>query len=417
MRDLLVLFITGGSVYYGFRRPWIGVLCLALFSYLNPHRFAWGFSRSIPVYLIIFLAVAAGMIFNGRDRQQFPWTRETLLIFILFLWFVLTTSLSPDIPYAAQDQLTKLFKIYLGILPTFWMINNKYKLKWLVVTIAFSFGFVGFKGGIWALGTGFSNRVYGPDNTFYGGNNEIGLALNMMLPLLLLCASEFKNKIIKNFFYAVFFFSICSIISTWSRGALLTLIAVLGAMFLSSKKKMWIVPVMLIGALMLAAVPSETKMSFLPAEWFTRMDTIQDYKEDASAMGRIDAWNYAISRAQKNPFTGGGFETFKLHGRDVHSAYFEILGEHGYIALIFWLSLLFGTMFALERLRSLATRVQGFLWIQKYARAVQISLLGYAVGGAFLGVAYWDIFYHLIALCVLMKVFLYRGIAEQQRTA
>lgn len=192
-----------------------------------------------------------------------------------------------------------------------------------------------------------------------------------------------------------YFFSICAIISTWSRGALLALFVVLVAIILSSKKKFRIVLLFLAALAVISVLPPEKLKSFLPAKWFDRMETIQTYEEDESAMGRIYAWKYAIRRANESPLTGGGFETFQIHGRDVHSAYFEILGEHGYIAFTLWCSLLFGTMFALERLRFRARYVRDYLWIRDYARAIQISLLGYAVGGAFFGAAYWDYFYHL----------------------
>lgn len=415
MRDLLVLVMSSGSIYLGLFRPWIGVLALALFTFGNPHRYAWGFSRAMPLYFMIFISVIAGMIFNGKDRQPFPWTRETLLFVMLLFYFTLTTYLSPDVPDVAKHNWIKVMKIYISIFPTFWMINTKEKLMWLIIIISVSFGFVGFKGGLFALAHGFSYRVQGPGGTFYGGNNEIGLALNMTLPLMLLGASQFENKFVKRSFYAVFFLSICAIISTWSRGALLTLFAVLAAIILSSKKKFRIVFMFLAALAVISVLPPEKLKSFLPAEWYDRMETIQTYEQDASAMGRIDAWKYAIRRANQSPLTGGGFETFRLHGRDVHSAYFEILGEHGYIAFILWSSLLFGTMFALERLRSHSRYVRDCLWIRDYARAVQISLLGYAVGGAFLGVAYWDYFYHLVSLCVLMKIFLYREIAKMRR--
>lgn len=415
MRDIIVLAIALVSIYLGIFRPWMGVLALALFSLGNPHRYAWGFSTSMPSYLMIFISVIVGMLFNGKDKQPFPWTRETYLFIMLLFYFTFTTYFSPDIPDAAQEQWIKVMKIYVSIFPTFWLINTREKMKWLIIIIAVSFGFVGFKGGAFALAHGFSYRVMGPGGTFYGGNNEIGLALNMTLPLILLGGNQFKNKLIKNFFYMVFFFSICAIISTWSRGALLTLFSVLTAIILSSKKKIRIVLLFLAALAVIAVLPPEKVKSFLPKEWFDRMETIQTYEEDASAMGRIDAWRYGLKRANESPLTAGGFETYRIHGTDAHSAYFEILGEHGYIALILWLSLLFGSMLALEKLRSQAKFAQTSLWILDYARAVQISLLGYAVGGAFLGAAYWDYFYQLVSLCVLMKVFLYREFVRLRR--
>jgi len=409
MRDLIVMAFTFGSALLGLTRPWMGVLALAILAYLNPHRYAWGFSRSFPVYYIVFIATAAGIFLNSRDRQPFPWTRETGLFLLLLAWFTLTTLLFPDVPSAAKDQWIKVMKIYIGIFPTFWLINSKERLRWLVITIALSFGLVGLKGGVFALGTGFNYRVWGPDNTFYGGNNEIALALNMMLPLFLLCAKEAKRMPIKYFFYAVFFFSVCSILSSWSRGALITLCAVLGSIVLTTKRKYLAIPILIVGVFFF--------LPKLPDEWFTRMDTIQIYEEDASIQGRFRAWDYAIHRASESPLTGGGFETFIVGwGPDAHSAYFEILGEHGFVALGLWLSLLFGTMVALQRLRKHALQVECFSWVRDYARAIQIALLGYAVGGAFLGVAYWDIFYHMVALCVVMKVLLRKSMQEAQQT-
>lgn len=401
MRDLLVLLFTFGSAFSALTRPWIGVLALAIFAYLNPHRYAWGFSREFPVYYIVFTCTVFG-IFNKRDDcQPFPWTRETFLFIVLLLWFTLTTFISPDAPFAAREQWIKVMKIYIGIFPTFWAINSEKKFRWLVIVIALSFGLIGIKGGIFALGTGFSYRVWGPDNTFYGGNNEIALALNMVLPFFLLLAREAKNKKLKIMYYGIFFLNICSIIGSRSRGAFLTLGAVLLVIVLSSKRKVLAVPILLIGLYFF--------LPRLPAVWTERMETITNYEEDASAMGRIGAWKYAIARAVESPLLGGGFETFRLYVRDVHSAYFEILGEHGFIALFLWVLLLFGSIASLQRLRKRAMNIDGLAWIPDYARATQIAIFAYAVGGAFLGAAYWDIFYHLVALCVLMKVFVRRS--------
>ena len=65
--------------------------------------------------------------------------------------------------------------------------------------------------------------------------------------------------------------------------------------------------------------------------WFERMSTIETYRQDTSAMGRIDSWNYAIDLANRRPIVGGGFSAFTLNyvsnsagWRDSHSIYFEV---------------------------------------------------------------------------------------------
>lgn len=411
VRDLAVLVFTLGSAWVGFFRPWLGVLALAVLAYMNPHRYAWGFMRDFPVYFVVFMATAAGIFLNGRDRQPFPWTRETKLFMALLAWFSLTTFWDPDIPDAAYMQWVKVMKIYLGIFPTLWMITTRERLRWLLLTIALSFGLIGFKGGLFAIRTAFHYRVWGPDNTFYGGNNEIAAALNMTLPLLWYLAGEVRSKWAKVGLYSTFVLSIFSVISSWSRGGLLGLLAVLGALVLSGKRKWLVVPLVLVTGVVI--VPR------LPEGWFSRMETIKTYDQDESVQGRFVAWRYAWEKALENPLTGGGFETFRgdrlAPGRgwvDVHSAYFEILGEHGFVALALWLSLLFGTMVALQRIRRWARTTGRELWMADYARAIQISLLGYAVGGLSLGIAYWDYFYHLVAITVILKILFARAFEE-----
>lgn len=406
MRDLLVLFFTIGSSYFGVFRPWIGVLALAVLGYMNPHRYAWGFTKDMPIYFIVFMATAFGMI-TTRDKQAFPLTRETFLFIVLLTWFTLTTYLMPDFPEPAKTQWIKVMKIYIGIFPAFLLINTPYKLKMLVLTIALSFGLIGLKGGIFAFGSGFSQRVYGPSNTFYYDNNHIALALNMTLPLLFLIAQQAEKKHLKWLFYAIFFFSICSVVSSWSRGGFLTLIAVTIGLLYRSRKKWLIVPLVAIGVAV--AIPN------LPEGWLDRMGSIQSYEEDGSAMGRFEAWDYGWHRALQAPLTGGGFETFQGHIRAVHSAYFGILGEHGFIALGLWMFLLFGTMLMLSGLRKQALMVPGMEWVKPYAEAIQISLGAYAVGGAFLTAQYWDFFYQLVAICALMKLFLFREMFNQRK--
>jgi probable O-glycosylation ligase (exosortase A-associated) len=295
-------------------------------------------------------------------------------------------------------------KVYIGIFPTFWLITTRERLRWLILVIAVSFGVIGFKGGIFAISTGFHYRVWGPDNSFYGDNNSIAIALSIALPLIMLSAKEIQNKSLKLLFYCMFGLSACSVISSWSRGGLLSLCAVLTIMVLTGRRKWLSVPIVALGIMML--IPN------LPEEWFARMDTIKTYEEDASAQNRMEAWRFAYERALRDPLTGGGFKTFQVAITGPHSGYFGILGEHGFVGLGLWLSLLLGTLIALERLRSRALARDDTMWIRDYARAIQLSLVGYAVGAAFLEVTYWDIFYHLAGMCAVLKMILKNNLAE-----
>jgi hypothetical protein len=43
-------------------------------------------------------------------------------------------------------------------------------------------------------------------------------------------------------------------------------------------------------------------------------------------------------------------------------------------------------------------------WAHDLGSMIQVSFAGFAVGGSFLGLAYWDLPYHLMAIAVLTKV-------------
>jgi hypothetical protein len=48
---------------------------------------------------------------------------------------------------------------------------------------------------------------------------------------------------------------------------------------------------------------------------------------------------------------------------------------------------------------------------------LQVSLIGYAVGGAFLNLAFFDLFYHLVALLILAQAQVRNTLREARRAA
>jgi len=155
--------------------------------------------------------------------------------------------------------------------------------------------------------------------------------------------------------------------------------------------------------------------SVMPQQWYDRMNTIETYQTDDSALGRINAWHVAFNVA-KARITGGGFETFQpptfrqyapdpWNVHDVHSIYFEQIGEQGFIGFGLFMLLWF---FTWRRARQIIHRCKNDpknKWASDLAAMIQVSLIGYASGGAFLGLSYWDLPYHLMATVLLTAKF------------
>jgi probable O-glycosylation ligase (exosortase A-associated) len=202
-----------------------------------------------------------------------------------------------------------------------------------------------------------------------------------------------------------------SILGSYSRGAFLGLAAVSIYLVYKSRQRWTLLPILLaLGAVSLA---------FLPKQWFERVETIQTYEEDASAMGRINSWYFAFNLAKDRPLVGGGYDSFtpNLFERyapdpedfhDAHSIYFEVLGEQGFIGLALFLTLGWLAFRQGNRIRKLCKDRHELHWAFDLASMVQVCLVGYAVAGAFVGLAYFDLYYHLLAMLVITQVLVNR---------
>jgi len=418
MRGTLVLLIIIGSLPKCLAQPWIGVLMFSWISFMNPHKYAWGPVRSFPVAMVVAIATLVGLALT-RDKQMLPKDKLTICMVLLWMVFIMTTPFAIN-QAGAWSQLAEISKILTMIFVSMIMINDRRKLRYLLLTIAFSLGLIGAKGGLFAILSGGAHRVYGPEGTFLGDNNDLGLALNMALPLMLYLYKTETNSWIKLLLRISFVMSIIAIVFTYSRGAFLGL-AVVGFLLMVKARYKSLAIVMLAAGVLIGSL-------FIPSQWGERMGTIKSYERDQSAQGRLNAWATAWNLALDRPIIGGGFRAFFVREvfvryapdardvRDVHSSYFQMLGEHGFIGLGIYLSLLGMTLTSLIALKRQLRRNPEIQWAQNYPDMLQVSLLAYMVSGTFLGRAYFDLLYQNIAIVVIVKNLVYQEIRALGKT-
>lgn len=405
MRDIFVTLAVFGSLPFILYRPYIGVLVWSWIGYMNPHRLSWGFAMDFPFAMIIAITTLLAVMFS-REPKKIPWTRETVLLVLFIAWMGVTTLTSVHFNLASS-QYIEVVKIQLMTFVTMMLMTDRRRIELLVWVIAVSLGFYGIKGGIFTLTSGGGYHVVGPSRTFIGGNNEIGLALIMTLPLLRYLQLQARQVWLKWGLMGAMGLTVVAILGTQSRGALLGLAAMMMMLIWKSRRRVTILVVM--GAVLYGAV------QFMPGSWYERMETIKSYQQDQSALGRINAWHFAFNLAKDRPLVGGGYQAFTrdmfaiyapvpedVH--DAHSIYFEVLGEHGFIGLTLYLALGWLTWRSCTQVGREAKSRPGGLWLADLVRMLQVSIVGYASSGAFLGLAYFDLYYHLVALVVLAKV-------------
>lgn len=402
MRDIL---LTGVTLYFllkVFSRPYIGVYLWTWFSLMNPHRLTYGFAYSFP-FAELIAGVTLISLLTGKQERLSIWSRETVVLLLLIIWVCITTAFAAS-PEGAQHQLDRFLKIQVFTFLTVLLISDKEKLDRLVWIIVVSIGFYSLKGGLFTILSGGANRVYGPEGSFIGENNALALATLMTVPLMWYLYSQARARWLQLGLLAGMFLSAASILGSQSRGAFIGIITIGVFFWLKSRKKAL--------ATLIILLVSTLVMTFMPSSWWERMETMKTYQQDSSAEGRLIAWRFAWNVGNHRLLGGGAnmFESDELRQQfspdpssyhDLHSIYFEMQGEQGWIGFILFITLGLMTWFRCSRITRETKSVPELHWAADLALMIQVSLIGYATAGAFLGLAYFDYPYDLVALTVI----------------
>jgi probable O-glycosylation ligase (exosortase A-associated) len=406
MRDIVLSLVFAGILPFALRYTWVGVLLWTWFSLMNPHRLTYGFANNLQ-----FAAVAAGVtllsMFWNRKQLHVPKDASVLALLLFIVWMCVTTFFA-IYPERSLEDLDRALKIQLMTLVAVAAIRERKHIEYFIWANVLSLGFYGLKGGIFTIASGGNSRVWGPAGSMVEGNNELGLALVMIIPLAYYLRIVATRPWVRRGLLLLMLLCAGSVLGTQSRGAFLALVA-MGAVL------WWRSPKRLIGAIAIGAL-GLSMVALMPESWETRMRTIGEYKADSSAQGRINAWSAAVNIANDR-ITGGGFlvetkEVFTKYAPEpdvvftAHSIYFQALGEQGWIGLALFLSVGAFTFLNARRIRKQALLRQDTMWAYHLAGMVQVSMVGFAVGGAFLSLTYFDVPYNVLVIAVATRYWL-----------
>ena len=414
MRDILVVAIFFFGVLMSVRRPYVAALLWVWIGLMNPHRMGWGFAYSFP-----FGVAAAGMLFLSMminpKKVRWPKGGPVLLLLLFVVWMGITTLGAIFFDESLVKYIDTL-KVLLMTLVVAAVVRTREEILGFVLLTASSIAFFGIKGGLFTIAHGGSYRVWGPTGSVITGNNELAVALVITVPLLYFLALQvpeirrlsfpligrIPEKWMRRGFHVASVLCLAAALGSHSRGALLAMSAMGAMLWWRSKSKVALGLVILVVA--------AAGVAFMPAEWSERMNTINTYEEDESAMGRINAWTMAINIANDRVL-GAGFVTdspiiYLQYAPNpnfvivAHSIYFQILGEHGYIGLLLYLSFWLSTYLLTGRVIRRSRGEDDLQWAQMLGSMCKVSLVGFAVGGAFLSLAYWDMPFYIMAILV-----------------
>jgi putative inorganic carbon (hco3(-)) transporter len=415
MRGLILLIVFFAALpFIFFNGPFFGILLWYWVSLMNPQKLVWNsFAAGISYAHIVAVTTLLCWFLSKVEPKLPPMNKTTGLLVMLAVWISVTSILGTGPSNQIYEKWQLAEKMLLMTIVAYTLTTSRQRLDQLIVVCTLSIAFFGFKGGLSSLlFSGGTAHIYGPDGTMIGDNNDLGVALTMVLPLLFYMRERYRQPYLKWPFLVLIGLTFLGDIFTYSRGALLALFAVGAMLWWRSRRK--------VSMGLLIAVAAVGVWNYAPEEWFARMGTIQSYQADASAETRVYLWHLAWAMALKRPITGAGFHWSNNPAsvnrelsdsglppltmpRAPHSNWFEMLGDHGFVGLAIFIAILISTAVDARWLVRHSRGNPDLEWANTLGRMLQASLVGYCAGGSFATQAMFDGFYAVVIIAAAAR--------------
>ncbi|NRF66523.1 putative O-glycosylation ligase, exosortase A system-associated [Aquincola sp. S2] len=406
MRDIALTLFFSGLLMAAFRYHFIAPLMWAWIGLMSPNRLTYGFAYSLPFAQITAIVMLI-LLLISKERQPFPKSSTAMLLVGFYVWECITSIASFNSPDQVWEMWIKVTKIQLVLFASLMMLHGKKQVDLLVWVIVLSIGFYGFKGGLFTISRGGTAMVMGPPGSFIEVTNHLALAMLMIVPLGYYLATQCRQRWLRIGLYIVMGLTALAVLGTTSRGALLGSLVMAVMLALKSERRWTMLTIIAVLAMGMAAVMSD--------QWADKMGTITTH-EDHSAQSRLYTWKMIWNLAMHYPVNGGGFNVTEnpvtwyrfavtdwAKAYSPHSIYFQALAEHGFVGLALYLAI---GVSAWRRCTSLIRRctTEATQWAANLARMVQVSIAGFAVGGAFVNLVNYDLPYYIVSLAILTDV-------------
>lgn len=427
MRDIALTLVIGFLLLLALRRAHVGAFLWAWLSIMNPHKITFGFAFNLPFAQLSALVTLIGML-NPKARRPLPMSGGVICLLLLWGWMTITSVVSINPSEIVWDRWVFMSKTYLMLCVTLMLLRGRQHITILVWIVVMSLTYFGYKGGVFTLMTGGGYRVYGPPGGMMEDNNALAAGLIVVLPLIYFLRQTAPNRWLRWFMASALLFVTVSILGSQSRGALVGLLVMAVALGLKSKHPVRFGLVLAVGL--------SIGIAFMPDSWTTRMDSIQEFEADGSAMSRIYTWTTLWNVALDRPLVGAGFraDTLEIFGRYAptdaiydsmvgkawvaHSIYFQALGEHGFPGLAFYLGIWIWVWFKSGSLAKQAQRLPELAdWMPLLLRMCQVAILGFCAGGAFLSLMALDLPYYVMVIVTLCQCALKDAQTQTQASA
>lgn len=423
MRDLVMLSVLPFMLYFMAKRPFIGAGMWIWTALFFPNAWVYGAAGSIRYNLLFTtVAIVSYLVMKNKPKPLLGALGATVVLF--FLWTTVSTMLTLAPPERAWDIWERFAKVITLFVFMLLVIEKKLHIDFFLWCVVFSVGFYADLEALKFIVSGGGHKIEGFGGHVLGDRNELSLAFVMTLPICYYLLGEYgqRSRMIWLGLLGTMVLLTVAVIGTQSRGGFVALAAFGAYLFLKTERKAPVLLLMIVLAIGLSF--------FVSDEWTSRMNTLESADKDESFMGRVVAWKLSFIMAMQNPFFGGGFKSLETYAvwtelsryffdyswfstgsalpatvgaRAAHSIYFQVMGEHGFAGLLIFLICLAGAFFKAGRITRKARKLKAAAWVGQLATMLQLSIFVFALGGAALSFAYFELFYAIIALLIVLE--------------
>ncbi|MBC3765763.1 putative O-glycosylation ligase, exosortase A system-associated [Neptunicella marina] len=421
MRDLALVFMLFFSIYYAFKRPYIGVCAWVWIALTAPTDWAFGFSTQFRMNLTIVLVTVLAYIFSQKNKSLKGGSLG-LLTFLFGFWTLISSynniTIYPSQVWGHWFEFVKVLMLFLFVLLT---IQKRLHIDTFIWAIVLSISSFAASGAFKFLVSGGSYRIVGVAGQIQD-RNDLVVAINMCIPLIIYLAQTCKHANLKKGLWGLLILNIIAVVGTYSRAGFVGLLIIGAAFWWKSKSKFKI------ALLAMCLIP--VFYALAPSDWKARQSTVETAAtQDSSFIGRLWAWKISTMIALDHPFTGGGFRAVidpsiwsyyapatpdfppidtppipdTQHSLAAHNIYMQVLGDHGFIGLGIFL-LIFYRALSINKATLKLAKQNGHLWGVHLSSALSLSIIGFCINGANVSRAYFDLVWAILAIIVVVQV-------------
>jgi len=434
MRDLGLAGFLGALLVLGIRRPFLFILGYIYIDVVSPQHVSYFLLSSLPVSLLMFVLAIVGWVITDKKDDVRIAPRQILMA-LLLIYCGLTTFYVAEFQTEAFEKWDWVWKamVFAIFLPL--TLRTKLRIETVLLFMLLSIAAIIIGAGLKTVlgGSGYGSFAMMVDsNSGLYEDSTLAMVAVMVIPIILYFVkygTVFRpDWRVSVFCYAFIFACLMTPIGTQARTGLVC-IGVLGILMLRDSKRRGL---FIAGA----AIGGLLALPLVPSSFAERMGTIRTYQADESAGTRLAVWRWTADYVQEHPL-GGGFEAYRGNsfsyftneasesggsttisrsfvndrGRAYHSAYFEMLGEQGWIGLGLWLLIQGIGILRMEWLRRRYRGEQappGYEWVSPLATALQHAQLIYLVGALFVGIAFQPFVLMLLSVQIGLDTYLTR---------